>query len=170
MLLFCQFLFLFIRDTFAPKPNEKGELVNPEPYAILGNPTYSNLSHELTQIVRYFLTCQFEYLKIDDLLNFMFLNRNNTIEFYKCIRDFPKNEAYFPRYLGCIWELKQLCLKKEIIVRTSSKKERERERGGEGGRERQTERQRVGGGGEGGRKGETDRQRLSVTQNHMQAQ
>ena len=85
---------------------------------MLGNPTYANLSVELIQIVRYFLTCQFEYLKIDDLLNFMFLNRNNTIEFYKCIRDFPKNEAYFPRYLGCIWELKQLCLKKEIMVRT----------------------------------------------------
>ncbi|KAK7091138.1 carbohydrate sulfotransferase 4-like isoform X2 [Littorina saxatilis] len=101
---------------FAPKPNEKGELVSPEPYAMIGNPTYPNLSVEATQIVRYYLTCQFEYLKIDDLLNFMFLNRNNTIEFYKCIRDFPKNEAYFPRYLGCIWQLKQLCLSKDIMV------------------------------------------------------
>ena len=83
---------------------------------MLGNPTYANLSVEATQIVRYFLTCQFEHLKVDDLLNFMFEHRNNTVEFFKCIRAFPQNEGYFPRYLGCIWELKQLCLKKEIIV------------------------------------------------------
>ncbi|XP_025089634.1 carbohydrate sulfotransferase 3-like isoform X1 [Pomacea canaliculata] len=103
-------------DKFAPKPNEKGELVNPEPYAIEGSPTYANYSVEATQILRFFLTCQFEYLKADDLLNFMFLNRNNTIEFYKCFRDFPKNEAYFPKYLGCLWKFKELCLSKEIQV------------------------------------------------------
>ena len=109
--------FLPHSDKFAAQPNDKGEQVSPEPFTILGNPNYTNFTMETLQIVRYFLTCQFEYLKVDDLLNFMFLNRNNTIEFYKCIRDFPKNEAYFPRYLGCVWELKQLCLKKEIVVR-----------------------------------------------------
>jgi len=103
-------------DKFAPKKNDKGVLENPEPYAMVGNPQYANFSEEALQVARYFLTCQFEYLKIDDLLNFMFLNRNNTIEFYKCIRDFPKNEAHFPKYLGCIWELKQLCLKKDFVV------------------------------------------------------
>ncbi|KAK7484391.1 hypothetical protein BaRGS_00024396 [Batillaria attramentaria] len=103
-------------DKFAPKPNEKGQLVSPEPYAMVGAPTYANYSMEATQILRYFLTCQFEYLKADDLLNFMFLNRNNTIEFYKCFRDFPKEEAYFPKYLGCLWRLKEVCMSKEFQV------------------------------------------------------
>ncbi|XP_076456855.1 carbohydrate sulfotransferase 4-like [Babylonia areolata] len=101
---------------FAPKPNEKGELVNPEPYAMPGNPTFPNFGVEATQVARLFLTCQFEHLKIDDLLNFMFLNRNNTIEFYKCIREFPQNPSHFPRYLGCIWKLKEICYTKDVIV------------------------------------------------------
>lgn len=90
--------------------------MNPEPYAMVGSPTYANYSVEATQIVRFFLTCQFEYLKADDLNNFMFLNRNHTIEFYKCFRDFPKEEGYFPKYLGCLWKFKELCLSKEIQV------------------------------------------------------
>ncbi|KAL8575031.1 hypothetical protein ACOMHN_063563 [Nucella lapillus] len=101
---------------FAPKKNEKGELVNPEPYAMPGNPTFPDFSVEATQLSRLFLSCQFEHLKIDDLLNFMFLNRNNTIEFYKCIREFPQNEDNFPRYLGCIWKLKEICYTKDFIV------------------------------------------------------
>ena len=91
--------------------------MNPEPYAIPGNPTYPNFSVEAVQVARYFLTCQFEYLKMDDLLNFMFLNRNNTIEFYKCIRDFgPDTVSKYPRYLGCLWKLKELCLQKDFVV------------------------------------------------------
>ena len=80
-MLFLQ-LFMFFSKKFAPAKNSKGEIINPEPYAILGNPTYQNFSVEATQIVRFFLTCQFEYLKVSNVKNGIVYIMNNLCVFY----------------------------------------------------------------------------------------